>query len=429
MSNSHPGKSTPSHRPPPAGLVELVLTLPEPAVLTRDEWIGSGVEMVAANAAFGELTGYEPTALSGQNTRVLHGPRTDLSTLASGRDMQPPLTGENWLHRHNGTEFFAGWRFGQVQPGWMVGIYRDLSETKRLQEGMLHTEKLATVGQLAGGVAHDFNNLLSIINGYCEIMRGKLSASSPAQKDLQEIHRAGQKAAAISRQLLEFSRRQETEASVVNANTLIREISDILRRVMGEGVAVELRLASDLGNMRVDPTQFQQALLNLCFNARDAMPQGGKLTVRTFRQDYTHKDGHPPGLAARAYAITQVSDTGQGMDAATRQHTFQPFYTTKPHGTGLGLATVQSIVRRAGGEVTVHSELGHGTVFDLYLPETAEAEQIFSTTLAALPATRGTESLWLVEADEVIRKMVTGILSVDGYQVREFATPADALAA
>ncbi|MFI5336840.1 MAG: ATP-binding protein, partial [Opitutales bacterium] len=123
------------------------------------------------------------------------------------------------------------------------------------------------------------------------------------------------------------------------------------------------------------------------------------------------------------------SDTGQGMDAATRQHTFQPFYTTKPHGTGLGLATVQSIVRRAGGEVTVQSELGHGTVFDLYLPETAEAEQIFSTTLTALPATRGTESLWLVEADEVIRKMVTGILSVDGYQVREFATPADALAA
>ena len=426
-----PTSPTSKHRAhtdePPAGLAELVSALPEPALLTRDEWTGAGVEIVAANAAFAQLTGYEKEELIGQNTRLLHGPRTDLAVVNPGRDKTPRLTGETWLHRRNGKEFFASWRFGPVKPGWMVAIYRDNSEIKRLQEAMLHSEKLGTVGQLAGGVAHDFNNLLSIINGYCEIMRDKLGSLPAAQKDLQEIHRAGLKASGIARQLLEFSRRQESESSVVNANTLIREIGDILRRVVGEAVALEFRLASDLGNMRVDPTQYQQALLNLCFNARDAMLHGGKLTVRTYRVDFTQRGTPPLGLPAKTYAVTQVTDTGHGMDEESQKNLFQPFFTTKPHGTGLGLSTVQNLVRRAGGEVTVQTAAGKGSVFELYFPETAEAEQIFSTTLSSLPATRGTETLWLVESDEVIRKMITGILSVDGYQVRHFATPAEAL--
>jgi PAS domain S-box-containing protein len=418
-----------SHQAPPRELVDFVASLPEAALLTRDRWEAGAVEIVFANSRFCALTGFEPEHLAGQSTRILHGKRTDLNTLTLGRGGRVPVSGENWLHRRDGTEFFALWRTGNLLPGWLVLTYHDLSEMKRLQDALLHSEKLSTVGQLAGGVAHDFNNLLSIINGYCEIMRGKLGAAHAAQKDLQEIHRAGQKAATISRQLLEFSRRQETESSVVNANTLIREIAEILRRVMGEGVHVELRLASDLGNMRADPTQFQQALLNLCFNSRDAMPQGGKLQVRTYRADLSGEEKLPAGAAHRAYVVAQVMDTGTGMDPEMQKHVFQSFYTTKPHGTGLGLSTVQNIVRRAGGFVRWESAVGRGTTFELYFPETAEAEQIFSTTLSALPSTSGTESLWLIEEDEVLRKMVSGILSVDGYQVRTFATAREALEA
>ena len=414
--------------PPPAALREFMAALPEPALLAPEGGTGAGVEIAAANAALGALTGYDPTELAGRDTRLLHGPRTNLLLFAAP-GVPPPAAGENWLHRRDGTEFYASWRFAPVLPGWQIGIFRDATETKRLQEAVLHSEKLSTVGMLAGSVAHDFKNLLSVINGYCEILRDKLEAVPSARKDLQEIHRAGQKAAGLARQLLEFSRREENESNVVNANTLIREIAEILRRAAGESVTVELRLASDLGNMRVGPTQFQQALLNLCFNARDAMPAGGKLTVRTFRADFARKGEPPPGLSARSYAVTQVRDTGQGMEEQVRRQTFQPFFTTKPHGTGLGLSTVRGIVRRAGGEALCQSEPGRGTVFELYLPETAEAEQIFSTTFNALPATRGSEALWLVESDKVIRKMVTGILTADGYQVREFATPAEALAA
>ncbi len=426
MPNS-PKKSPAAAPAVPQDLVDLVAALPEAALLTRDVWSAGALEIAFANDRFCALTGYESAQLAGQTTRILHGKRTDLNTLAPHRSGRAPVSGENWLHRRDGTEIFALWRTGVLRPGWLVQTYHDLSEMKRLQDALLHSEKLSTVGQLAGGVAHDFNNLLSIINGYCEIMRGKLGTAHAAQKDLQEIHRAGQKAATISRQLLEFSRRQETEASVVNANTLIREIADILRRVMGEGVHVEMRLASDLGNMRVDPTQFQQTLLNLCFNSRDAMPQGGKLQVRTFRADLSGTEKLPAGATHRAYVVTQVTDTGTGMDAETQKHVFQTFYTTKPHGTGLGLSTVQNIVRRAGGFVRWESAVGRGTTFELYLPETVEAEQIFSTTLTALPNTSGTEALWLVEEDEVLRKMVSGILSVDGYQVRMFGSAREAL--
>jgi PAS domain S-box-containing protein len=422
--------STPSGFPAPAlAAAQAVLAaLPEAAVLTRSKWEGPGAEIVFANDRFGQLTGYAPAELVGRNTRLLHGPRTDLLASRAGRSTAPWRAdlGENWLHRKDGTAFFGGWEFRPLGPEWLVGVYRDLSEMRRFQEAMIHTQKLDTVGQLAGGVAHDFNNLLSIINGYCEILAGKLAPLPAAQRDLREIHRAGLKAASIARQILEFSRRQETEARAVNPNTLIREVGDILRRVVGESVKVELRLASDLGNTRIDPTQFQQVLLNLCFNARDAMPQGGKLVVRT----YNHAQEDAAGrLPAGNYVGIEVRDTGAGMDEETRARMFEPFFTTKPHGTGLGLAMAKGIVRGAGGDITVRSKPGVGTTFELLLPETSEAEQVFSTAVPELARSVGTEPLWVVEADDVLRKMVSGILAVDGYQVTEHAGVAAALTA
>jgi two-component system cell cycle sensor histidine kinase/response regulator CckA len=415
-------------------LAETFASLAEPALITRNDWQGGGVEIVAANAAFCTLSGYDAASLAGNNTRLLHGPKTDLAAPGAWRNPNgsDAVTGEGWLHRRDGTAFYATWSFSPVRrpgqtDGLLLALFRDASETRRLQEALLHSQKLDTVGQLAGGVAHDFNNLLSIINGYCEIMSAKLAEVPAAQKDLQEIHRAGLKAAGIARQILEFSRRQETEARVVNANTLIREIADILRRVVGDAVKVELRLSSDLGNMRIDPTQFQQVLLNLCFNARDAMPQGGKLTLRTFSQVL---DGGtrplPAGLAPGVYVTLQIADTGAGMDENQQRRAFEPFFTTKLHGTGLGLPTVLGIVKRAGGGITVQSAPGRGTTFEVLLPETAEPEQLFSTTLAALPATRGSESVWLVEADAALRKMVAGILAVDGYRVQPLGATAEA---
>jgi signal transduction histidine kinase/CheY-like chemotaxis protein len=404
-----------------AAKVETLAELPEAVFLTRDRWQDGGVDIVWANPSCVKLTGFDLEHLIGRNTCLLHG-------VKSGRaPVHRSEAGEGWLQRRNGTAFYASWKFSPIRAagrrsGYLLALYQDLSETHRLREALLHSQKLDTVGQLASGVAHDFNNLLSVINGYCEIMSGKLEPTHAAQKDLQEMHRAGLKAAGIARQILEFSRRQETEPRVVNANTLIREIADILRRIVGDAVQVQLRLAADLGNIRIDPTQFQQALLNLSFNARDAMPQGGRLTIRTSRTTNEDAASTPP----ISQVVVEITDTGVGIPAALRRRIFEPFFTTKPHGTGLGLPTVIDLVKRAGGQLKVRSKPGVGSTFEMVFWETAEAEQLFSpSTLTALPATIGTEVIWLVEADLVLRKMVSGILAADGYSMDEFAQPAE----
>jgi len=423
-------KKQPAHHP---SHLAVIAALPEPAIITSTQWEKGGAEILYANPAFCGLTGYAAEELAGQNTRLLHGPKTDLNLLRLGRRdgrSAQPGSGEGWLSRKDGTPFFAQWSFGPMtgpMPTRLVAIYRDGTEFKRLREALVQSQKLDTVGLLAGGVAHDFNNLLSVINGYCEIMSAKIAAVPAARKDLNEIHRAGLKAAAIARQILEFSRRQESEVKVVNFNTLIREIAEILRRVAGEEITLELRLASDLGNARIDPTQFQQILLNLCFNARDAMPQGGKLTIRTGNHEVsTEADRRTPEMHNGLYAGVSVTDTGQGIDPAVRRRVFDPFFTTKPLGTGLGLSTVLGIVRQNLGHITLQSTPGQGTTFEVFVPETAEPEQTAVTQLGALPAVRGTENLLIVEPDEVLRKMIAGILSTDGYSVTDVATPEEA---
>lgn len=425
---------------PPASSAQIatLAALPEPAILTHAQWEKGGTAIVYANPRFCELTGYTAEELAGQNTRLLHGTKTDLSLLQQAMRGDPAghQRGEGWLCRKDGHPFFARWSFSPLAPeageppGLLVAVYQDQSELKRLREALLSTQKLDTVGMLASGVAHDFNNLLSVINGYCEIVSGKIVQMPDAQKDIHEIHRAGLKAAAIARQILEFSRRQETEVKVVNFNTLIREIAEILRRAAGTEVKLELRLASDLGNARIDPTQFQQVLLNLCFNAREAMQAGGQITLRTYNHRVTGPgDRRAAEMPNGSYAVLRITDTGHGMDAATVQNIFEPFFTTKPEGTGLGLATVLGIIRQHNGHIAVQSTPGSGTTFDIFLPETAEPEQTTVIRLASLPATRGTETLLLIEEDTVLRKMIAGILATDGYTVTDMATVAEAATA
>jgi CheY-like chemotaxis protein len=238
------------------------------------------------------------------------------------------------------------------------------------------------------------------------------------------------KASAIARQILEFSRRQNAEVRVVNFNTLTREIAEILRRVAGPAVKLELRLASDLGNVRIDPTQFQQVLLNLCFNAREAMPAGGKLTVRTANREVAPaRSRRGPKLGQGYYAVMQVTDTGLGMEPGVLRRIFEPFFTTKPHGTGLGLSTVQGIIHQHNGHILAESTPGAGSTFEVFLPETSEPEQVNPDKLAGLPVTAGTETLLVIEEDLALRKMIAGILGSDGYRVTEVATPAEATAA
>jgi two-component system cell cycle sensor histidine kinase/response regulator CckA len=415
-----------------AVLAGTLAPLGEAAVVTRDQWQGGGVEILIANDKFAELTGYAAASLPGRNTRLLHGPRTDLiapGSAATGR----LASGEGWLQRRDGEEFYATWNFSPVlinnaPSGCLVGIYRDISESRRLRQALLQSQKQDTVGLLAGGVAHDFNNLLSVINGYCEILATKLAAVPAAQKDLQEIHRAGLKAAGLSRQILEFSRRQETAVKVVNFNTLIREVAEIIRRVAGDDITVELRLASDLANARIDPAHFQRVLLNLCFNAREAMTRGGKLTIRTANHRVTPLAGRRlPEMVDGVYASMQVIDTGHGIEPAALKHIFVPFFTTKPRGTGLGLPTVQGIIRENNGHIAVQSTPGAGTTFEIFLPETAEPEETSVTKLGTLPAMRGTERVLIIEADDILRKMIAGIFANDGYKVTEAVQPDDAV--
>jgi len=404
----------------------VIAALPDPAVITTDGWENGGATLDFANAAFCALTGYSAAELKGRSTRLLHGPRTDVAGLHQHRATVPAGGGghgEAWLYRKDGSEFFARWKYGPLAgaAGPLVLVYHDGTELWRQREALLQSQKLGTVGLLAGGVAHDFNNLLSIINGYCEILGPKVAALPAATKDLQEIHRAGLKASAIARQILEFSRRQETETGVVNFNTLIREITEIIRRVCGEAIEVELRLASDLGNARINPVHFQQVLLNLCFNAHDAMPAGGRLTLRTFNQLVTAGEqagGLPPGSCV----VLQVTDTGEGLSPAQIGRIFEPFYTTKPHGTGLGLPTAQGIIRHARGQIAVRSMPGKGTTFEVFLPETAEPEEASATTLGVLPSVQGTEAILVIERDDGLRKMIAGILALDGYTATEAPT-------
>ena len=421
----------------PKSQLAIIAALPEPAVITSNRWSKGGVGIIFANPAFCRLTGYGEKELVGHNTRMLHGALTDLLLLQHGRRPGRPshtAGGEGWLYRKSGTPFFARWNFSPLDegrsPGRLVAIYHDLSEVKHLHTVLLQSQKLATLGLLSGGLAHDFNNLITVINGYCEIMRSRIRRQPRVKRDLEEIHRAGLKASTISRQMLEFSRRQKSEVRVVNYNTLIREVGEILRRVAGDAVKMEFRLASDLGNVRIDPTQFQQVLLNLCFNAREAMPAGGKLTIRTSNFKVTAAQSHRgPEMAPGFYASMQVIDTGVGLEPGILSCVFEPFFTTKPHGTGLGLATVRGIIQQFHGHVFAQSAPGRGSMFEVFLPETPEPEQISVVRLANLPATVGTETILIIEDDVVLRKMIAGILGKDGYRVTDLATPADASAA
>ena len=310
---------------------------------------------------------------------------------------------------------------------------RDLTERLRLEAQLLQSQKMEAIGNLAGGVAHDFNNLLTIITSYAELALDSVPQESPLESKIQEILLAARRAAELTRQLLAFSRKQPQALRVADLNQVIARIANTLPRLIGEDIEFTFVRGEGLGRVRVDPLQVEQVLMNLAANARDAMPQGGRLRIETsdvcLDDDYIrHKQAViPPGR----YALIAVSDDGAGIPPEHLPHIFEPFYTTKPSGkgTGLGLATVYGIVKQNKGFIWAYSEPRMGTVFKIYLPcvegrsNPSESEEVRVET-----APRGTETILLVEDEQAVRRATAEFLSLQGYTVIEAKDGLDALA-
>ena len=301
-----------------------------------------------------------------------------------------------------------------------IAIFRDVTERKSLENQLRQTQKMEAVGQLSGGIAHDFNNLLGVIMGYGEILELRLPPGDPLHKECAQIMKAAQSAASLTRQLLAFSRQQVLEPRILDLNAIVLNVEKMLRRLIGKHIDLRTHLDSALGSVKADQSQIEQVILNLVVNARDAMPQGGKLVLKTanVNVDEEYARLHPPQLPG-PYVLLSVSDTGTGMDAETQAHIFEPFFTTKEigKGTGLGLSTVYGVVRQSGGHIWVESEPGKGATFRIYLPRAAQTARAQHAPAARPESLRGSETILVVEDDEVLRGLTLTLLQDAGYGV------------
>jgi len=313
---------------------------------------------------------------------------------------------------------------GQVD--YYETFVRDVTDQRRLQQQLTQSQKMEAIGRLAGGVAHDFNNLLTVITSYSDLVFQDLPPDDPRRDDVDQVRKAADGAAALTRQLLAFSRQQVLEPKVIDLNSVVDNLKKILQRVIGEDVELTTVLAAELGAVKADVSQIEQILMNLAVNARDAMPTGGQLTIETSNVDYD-PERQQRADGSRNFVMLAVTDTGTGMDEATKAKIFEPFFTTKQpgKGTGLGLATVYAIVTQAGGFIWVYSELGHGTSFKIYLPQVDAVPTTAAVARVDLP--RGTETVLLVEDAAAVRAVARQVLQRQGYRVLEAADGEDAL--
>jgi two-component system, cell cycle sensor histidine kinase and response regulator CckA len=312
-----------------------------------------------------------------------------------------------------------------------IAFVSDISVRKTLEEQLVHAQKMEAVGRLAGGVAHDFNNMLTVIAGYNRMILDELSPMDPLRGYAEEILKAADRAGALTNQLLAFSHRQVMQPRVINLNAVIGQTENMLRRLIGEDIELVMNLGADTGNIRTDSHHIEQAIVNLAVNARDAMPLGGRITIETSntRIDETYAKTHM-GVQPGEFVMIAVSDTGHGMDSATRQKIFEPFFTTKARGkgTGLGLATVYGMVKQSGGDIWVYSEPGQGTTFKLYFPRVAEPASPGGVEEPENDAHRdAAETLLLVEDETQVRELEVRMLTQLGYHVLAAANGEEAL--
>jgi PAS domain S-box-containing protein len=310
-----------------------------------------------------------------------------------------------------------------------VMVLRDVTSRRQLEEQLSHSQKMDAVGRLAGGVAGDFNNLLTVITGFAELLRAELTDES-ARRFADEIMFASERAAGLTRQLLAFSKGQNTQARLLDLNALLMNAEPLLKRLVGEHIELIVMEGAGLGRIKADPAQIEQIIMNLATNSRDAMPGGGKLVIETANVDLEDESSAMKvGVKPGSYVMLAVSDTGVGMDPDTRSRLFEPFFTTKRpgQGSGLGLATVYGIVKQSDGHVTVYSQVGAGTIFEIYFPRVAESEE--KVHGGRRREQMGSETILLVDDEEGVRKLVYAILQAHGYNVIEASNGQVALAA
>ena len=392
------------------------------------------------NPAFERITGYEQMEVIGQNPRILKSGRHDA---AFYRDLWQTLRrGEVWRgtflnKRKDGTLYeedavISPVRDPSGQVVNYVAVKRDVTDVRRMEEQLRQSQKMEAVGRLAGGVAHDFNNLLTAISGYSDLLLHRLPEYSTLRRDVEEIRKAGDRAAALTRQLLAFSRRQVLQPKVLDLNGVVTKMGQMLRRLIGEDIELSIDLSPSLSRVKADPGQIEQVIVNLAVNARDAMPDGGRITIATADAELSpaYAAAHP-GVRPGPHVLLSVADTGQGMSDETQAHLFEPFFTTKERGkgTGLGLATVYGIVQQSGGHIRVNSAADRGSTFLIYLPRVEAPEDgAQGTDRPLLPhPSPGTETVLLAEDEEVVRRLAREILSGNGYKVLEAGNGREAL--
>jgi two-component system, cell cycle sensor histidine kinase and response regulator CckA len=309
-----------------------------------------------------------------------------------------------------------------------VALLTDNTERKRLEEQFRQSQKMEAVGRLAGGVAHDFNNLLTVITGYSQMVSDRLEADDPRAEAVQQVLRASDRATALTKQLLAFSRQQVVQPKVLDVGMLVKDMAQMLKRLVGENI--ELMLIGVPARVYADPGQIEQVIVNLAVNARDAMPSGGRLGIETSVTEFdTFSMMIHPGLTPGPYVLLSISDTGCGMTAETKAHLFEPFFTTKERGrgTGLGLSTSYGIVKQNGGEILVYSEPDIGSAFKIYLPRVEEPLDVEPSSVSGSERFRGSETVLVVEDEDDVRRVVVHMLQQLGYDVLTAASGAEAM--
>jgi PAS domain S-box-containing protein len=380
------------------------------------------------NPAFERITGYAKDEVLGQNPRILKSGKTDPSVY---KELWETITrGEVWTghltnRRKDGTFFEERVTISSIYNETReivnyVAVKQDTSDMTLLEEQLRQSQKMEAIGQLAGGVAHDFNNLLTAINGYSALALQRLEHGHPIRSYLEEVKKAGDRAANLTRQLLAFGRKQILQPLALDLNAVVTDMNKMLRRLIGEDIVLTAKLDPSLKKIKADPGQIEQVLVNLVVNARDAMPQGGELIIETsgVELDLEYTKTHV-GVSPGQYAMLAVSDTGTGMNEKTQARIFDPFFTTKEKGkgTGLGLSTVYGIVKQSGGNIVVYSEPGHGTTFKVYLPQLATAVEKTAVAVPEPALPEGSETILLVEDEDVVRGLAAKILGQAGYRV------------
>jgi two-component system, cell cycle sensor histidine kinase and response regulator CckA len=396
--------------------------------------------IVLANRRAGEMFGYTTQELIGagielllpESKRAAHGrQREDYFQRPRARPMGIGLDLSG--RRKDGAEFPVEVSLSSVETEegiFGIAFISDISLRKTLEAQLLRAQKMEAVGRLAGGVAHDFNNMLTVIAGYNRMVLDELSTLDPLRGYAEEILKAADRAAALTNQLLAFSRRQIMQPRVINLNAVIGQTESMLRRLIGEDIQLVMSLGADTGNIKADPHHIEQAIVNLAVNGRDAMPAGGRIIIETsnVQIDETYAKTHM-GVQPGEFVMIAVSDTGHGMDSATRQNIFEPFFTTKQRGkgTGLGLATVYGMVKQSGGDIWVYSEPGRGTTFKLYFPRVAEPVSA-GVIEDPQPLHRdGGETVMLVEDETQVRDLEVRMLKQLGYTVLAAANGEEAM--